>query len=150
MHAVRVVGAAFLGVALAGGAVVARTAQKPAAPKPAAGKPAAKPGVFSTAQATRGEGLYKKQCASCHAPDLTGGDAPALAGADFLGFWDKAPVSDLVGKIQESMPQGSPGSLSAQQATDITAYVLKINKVPAGAVERPSNAAKQKAIKISK
>ena len=110
-----------------------------------------KDGVFTAAQATRGAALYKTQCASCHGVDLSGGkDAPALTGADFLGFWDKTPVSDLVTKIRDSMPQSAPGSLSAEQATDLVTYVLRSNKFPAGAAALPSNAAAQKTIKIVK
>src|SRR5687768_11574874 len=59
----------------------------------------AKDSVYSAAQAKRGEALYGEQCSACHGADLSGGGAPALAGADFLGFWDKTPVADLVEKI---------------------------------------------------
>jgi mono/diheme cytochrome c family protein len=110
----------------------------------------AKDGVYTAAQAKRGEALYKEQCASCHSADLSGGGAPQLAGADFIGFWDKTPVSDLVMKIKDSMPASSPGSLNAQQSTDITAYMLQVNKFPAGAADLPSDAAGQKAITIVK
>src|SRR5262245_48765300 len=91
----------------------------------------AKDGVFSAAQAKRGEALYKDQCASCHSADLSGGGAPQLAGADFLGFWDKTPVSDLVTKIKDSMPASSPGSLNKAQAVDLTVFILQANKFPA-------------------
>ncbi len=110
----------------------------------------AKDGVYSAAQAKRGEALYKEQCASCHSADLSGGGAPQLAGADFIGFWDKTPVSDLVIKIKDSMPASSPGSLNAQQSTDITAFMLQANKYPAGAADLSADAAAQKAISIVK
>lgn len=110
----------------------------------------AKDGVYSAAQAKRGEALYNEQCASCHSADLSGGGAPQLAGADFIGFWDKTPVSDLVIKIKDSMPASSPGSLNAQQSTDITAFMLQVNKFPAGSADLPSDPAEQKAITIVK
>src|SRR5688572_10295419 len=110
----------------------------------------AKDGVYSAEQAKRGEALYKEQCASCHSADLSGGGAPQLAGADFVGFWDKTPVSDLVIKIKDSMPSSSPGSLNAAQSTDITAYMLQVNKYPAGAADMPSDPAAQKTITIVK
>lgn len=110
----------------------------------------AKDGVYSDAQAKKGEALYGEQCAACHGGDLSGGGAPALAGADFLGFWDKTPVADLVEKIQSSMPASAPGSLTRAQAAEITAYMLKANKFPAGAADLSSDAAALKAINIVK
>jgi len=43
----------------------------------------AKDGVYTEAQASRGEGLYGQQCAACHSGDLSGSGAPALAGTEF-------------------------------------------------------------------
>src|SRR5258708_35629240 len=110
----------------------------------------AKDAVFSAAQAARGGTLYQDQCAACHAADLSGGGAPQLAGADFLGSWDKSPVSDLASKIASTMPASSPGSLSRQQATDIVAIVVASNKFPAGSTDLPADEAAQKAIVIAK
>jgi hypothetical protein len=59
-------------------------------------------------------------------------------------------VSDLVTKIKDSMPASSPGSLSAQQSTDITAFMLQANKFPAGSADLSADAAAQKAITIVK
>jgi mono/diheme cytochrome c family protein len=109
-----------------------------------------KDAVYSEAQAKRGEDLYNAQCASCHASDLSGGGAPALAGADFLGFWDKTPTADLVEKIQASMPANSPGSLTRAQSADITAFMFKANKFPAGAADLTADAAALKGITITK
>src|SRR5262245_33641265 len=114
------------------------------------GKKTAKDGVFSAAQAKRGEALYKEQCASCHSADLSGGGAPQLAGTDFLGFWDKTPVSDLVTKIKDSMPASSPGSLNKGQAVDLTTFILASNKFPAGAADLSQDDAALKGINIVK
>ena len=110
----------------------------------------AKDGVYSDAQAGRGEGLYSQQCAACHSGDLSGSGAPALAGTDFLGSWDKTSVADLVDKIVTSMPSAAPGSLSRDQATDLVAFILKSNKFPAGSDELASDAATLKTINIVK
>ena len=110
----------------------------------------AKDGVYTEAQASRGEGLYGQQCAACHSGDLSGSGAPALAGAEFLGSWDQMPVADLVEKIATSMPSSSPGSLSRDQATDLVAFILKSNKFPAGPGELASDAPTLKAINIVK
>ena len=109
-----------------------------------------KDGVYSDAQASRGEGLYGQQCAACHSADLSGSGAPALAGTDFLSSWDKMPVADLVEKIATSMPSSSPGSLSRGQATDLVAFILKSNKFPAGPADLDSDVAALKAINIVK
>ena len=109
-----------------------------------------KDGVYTDAQASRGEGLYGQQCAACHSGDLSGSGAPALAGADFLGSWNKTPVADLVDKIATSMPSSSPGSLSRDQATDLVAFILKSNKFPAGPGELASDAPTLKTINIVK
>ena len=69
-------------------------------------------GVYTAEQATRGQVIYDEQCGFCHGEDMSGGQAPGLAGPDFVAFWDTAPLSELVNKIQTSMPQSSPGTLS--------------------------------------
>jgi mono/diheme cytochrome c family protein len=110
----------------------------------------AKDGVYTDAQASRGEGLYGQQCAACHSADLSGSGAPPLAGMDFLGSWDKMPIADLVEKIATSMPSSSPGSVSRDQATDLVAFILKSNKFPVGTADLDSDAATLKTINIVK
>lgn len=109
-----------------------------------------KEGVFTEAQAKRGEGLYQEQCAPCHGSDLSGGAGPALAGADFLSFWDKMPLSDLVEKIQTSMPANSPGTLDRKQSADVVGYILQMGKFPAGQTDLSDDAAVLKTIVIAK
>ena len=93
-------------------------------------------GVFSEAQATRGEDAYKKDCSSCHGAGLAGdGFAPGLAGSEFLSNWNGTSVGDLFDRIRISMPPSSPGSISGQTKADIIAFVLKFNKFPAGTAE---------------
>ena len=110
----------------------------------------AKDGVYTDAQAKRGEGLYGQQCAACHSADLSGSGAPALAGTEFLGFWDKMPIADLVEKIATSMPIDSPGSLNRGQATDLVAFILQSNKFPAGSSDLADDPATLKTINIVK
>src|SRR5262249_24299448 len=106
-------------------------------------------GVYTEEQANRGKTGYADQCASCHGPELTGGEmAPALSGGEFMAGWDGLTVGDLFERIRVSMPQNSPGSLSAQQNADILAFVLASNKFPAGMTELPKEAMILKAIKF--
>src|SRR5262245_38717308 len=82
-------------------------------------------GVYTTAQASRGQAVYKEQCASCHGDALGGRLGPPLTGDDFVADWDKDPLSELFSKIKNTMPQDKPGKLTAQQTADVTAYILQ-------------------------
>ena len=99
-----------------------------------AAKKSVKEGVYTEAQAKRGEMLYKDQCAACHGDDLAGsGPMPPLAGADFVKNWKN--VGDLFDKIHSSMPASAPGSLTEAQTADIIAYMFSVGKFPAGQTE---------------
>jgi cytochrome c len=89
-------------------------------------------GSYSAAQATRGKQLYSDQCLACHGEMLEGIVGPPLSGDDFLTDFGGHPVADLIQKIQTTMPQDAPGTLTRPQATDITAYILQFNKYPDG------------------
>jgi mono/diheme cytochrome c family protein len=89
-------------------------------------------GVYSAAQAARGQQLYKAQCASCHGGTMEGASGPPLVGGNFLANWSAQPLSDLVSKIQKTMPFSLPGSLSVSQSTDLAAFILQTARFPAG------------------
>src|SRR5262245_19647306 len=93
-------------------------------------------GVFTAAQATRGQALWE-QCAPCHGAALSGGEAPELAGPPFVSNWNDVKLSDLSDRIQLSMPMNAPGSLSRAQVADLIAYILQKNGAPAGENELP-------------
>src|SRR5439155_3067150 len=48
-------------------------------------------GVYSNAQAARGQALFKERCVICHAETLKGGLGPPLVGDEFLGVWGNQP-----------------------------------------------------------
>lgn len=106
-------------------------------------------GVYTGAQATRGEALYQKECAICHGTTLAGELAPPLAGPDFLGIWGTQPLSDLFDKIHNTMPAQAPGTLTNPQVADVLAYILKANKFPAGRTELGSTEAALKPISMN-
>jgi mono/diheme cytochrome c family protein len=97
--------------------------------------PSLSDGVYSAAQATRGQTIYKAQCAECHGNALEGTVGSPLAGDSFLSDWSARPLSAFVDKIQKTMPFSAPGSLSRQQSADLTAYILQAGKFPAGRAE---------------
>jgi len=104
-------------------------------------------GVYSEAQALRGAELYDKECAGCHGPNGEGGGmAPALVGSAFTANYDGQTVGDLFDRNRTTMPVGREGQLNAQANADITAFVLQVNKFPAGSVELPSQAMMLKTI----
>src|SRR6266550_5283955 len=89
-------------------------------------------GVYTEDQAKRGEGLYSQYCASCHGPDLAGGEmAPGLTGGEFSSNWNDLSLGELFERMRISMPQNAPGSLSRQQDADILAFMLAKAGVPA-------------------
>jgi S-disulfanyl-L-cysteine oxidoreductase SoxD len=93
-------------------------------------------GIYTQEQAKRGATAYSERCARCHGADLSGGDAvPALAGTDFLSTWNTLTVGDLFDRIRTSMPADKPGSVGRQLNADILAYILTVNKFPAGETE---------------
>jgi len=107
-------------------------------------------GVFTAAQATRGEAIAGRRCASCHNADLAGGqDGPALVGADVLQAWSGTSVGDLFDKIRTTMPADAPQSLSAQDTADIVAFIFSQNKCPTGDKELPSDMEALKQIQVT-
>jgi mono/diheme cytochrome c family protein len=95
----------------------------------------ARDGVYSDAQAARGQAIYGKVCASCHGAEMEGAQGPPLTGGAFAGRWQKAPLSELAGKIGNTMPPDSPGALSAQESADLVALLLKAAGFPSGSAE---------------
>jgi mono/diheme cytochrome c family protein len=81
------------------------------------------------APAERGRAVYAAKCAECHGRGFEGGaeDAPALTGARFQAKW-RGRDAALYDKIRRSMPQDDPGSLTPEQAADVTALILAEQK----------------------
>jgi len=113
-------------------------------------------GVYTAAQAARGERGYADKCVHCHGPDLRAEvpeqmarDAaliargairkrtPALVGETFLANWNGLTVGKLLERIHVSMPQEAPGSMTTRQAADVLAFMLQRNGYPAGETELP-------------
>jgi mono/diheme cytochrome c family protein len=114
-------------------------------------------GVFSDAQAARGQTLYAQRCAGCHGPALAGASAPALTGDLFTNKFRMEPLSALFIQIRYAMPPqpvapapapGAPAApaaagaaailqLTDEQAGDLVAHILKSNGFPAGKADFP-------------
>jgi alcohol dehydrogenase (cytochrome c) len=97
-------------------------------------------GVYTAAQATAGHAVYTASCAGCHRANLAGGgDAPGLGGDGFMSSWGNRSTKDLYQFIAKSMPVGAPGSLSEEQYTNVTAYLLWANGAKAGSTALSKN-----------
>ena len=81
-------------------------------------------GVYTDAQAKRGEDTYAKACAKCHAEDLLGStNAPALVGQPFFARFDRTSADDVLDVIRRTMPQEAPDTLSMAAYADIVSYL---------------------------
>jgi mono/diheme cytochrome c family protein len=90
-------------------------------------------GVFTEAQAARGQERYEAICASCHEGAEPEANPPK--GSEFIERWREAPVSFLYNFIRASMPGDKPGTLSEPTYTDLVAYLLHTSGYPTGAAE---------------
>jgi mono/diheme cytochrome c family protein len=106
-------------------------------------------GVYTDAQATRGSELSTKQCAVCHGDTLAGTDVgPGLQGKDFKLTWSGRSLFELFDKIKATMPANAPGDLTPAQATDLVAYILKLNEYPTGSGDLGSDKPALEGIKL--
>ncbi len=107
-------------------------------------------GVFTDAQAQRGEDAYVRACAKCHAEDLLGStNAPALVGQPFFARFDRTSADDVLDVIRRTMPQEAPDTLGMQVYADIVSFMLKTNSAPAGNTELPTDRAKLREILVT-
>lgn len=100
-------------------------------------------GVYTAAQADRGQKQYEDTCAACH-------ETSQFTGNDFAASWGGKPLFDLFDKVKTTMPEDNPGSLKPQQYADIISYFLKLNKFPAGQAELKGDAESLKGVLIDK
>jgi mono/diheme cytochrome c family protein len=91
----------------------------------AAGTRSTRDGVYSAAQADRGEKTYKAKCGTCHMPDQ-------FSGFVFMQSWTGQTVDALYDNLRTTMPKDNPGSMKPQEYADVIAYLLKINRLPSG------------------
>ena len=126
-------------------AAVAQDTTKTAPPKPAATAPdsmkSTQLGVYTDAQAKRGQQTYAGICMSCHTPT-------SHQGSTFTQNWDQHPLSDLYSYVSTQMPQDNPGSLAPADAADVVAFLLKIYSMPAGTTELAPDTVAMKKILI--
>ena len=82
-------------------------------------------GIFTAAQAERGEGLFGSLCQRCHS-------VQEFTGRSFDTIWAGVPAAALYTQIANTMPLDQPGSLGIPQVTALMAYIFAANDMPNG------------------
>lgn len=145
-----IAGACVIGSGGSLGAQAGKTATKTSPPKSvptpkAAAKtlpgPSTLTGVYTDEQAARGKDVYVVSCKSCHTADTHTGET-------FAKWWKGKQLSELFNFVATRMPKNDPGSLAIEDVADVTAYLLKMNKMPVGAGELPPDADSLKKFRI--
>jgi len=103
-------------------------------------------GVYTAAQAKRGEAVHAGACVSCHGRRLNGAGepdmpaSPGIAREGFLRKWAGKPVAELFVYVRTKMPPDTPGKLTDQEAIDAVAHMFAVSDIPTGDKELPSDA----------
>jgi hypothetical protein len=90
-------------------------------------------GVYTEAQASRGNQVFSSTCSNCHTLGSEG-NRP-LSGQRFFDRYTQRTLGDLYGFMQKNMPNGNGGSLSEATYADLLALILKSNGLPAGTTD---------------
>ena len=109
-------------------------------------------GAYTVDQAARGKDVFSaKNCVSCHDEEGRPGDdgVPPIVGAYFMSRWDGQSVGDIAAFIAENMPRTRPRTLTPGEVAEVTAYLLKLNGLPAGPAPLPSAAEALRGIRFT-
>jgi mono/diheme cytochrome c family protein len=100
-------------------------------------------GVFSSAQAARGERLFESICTNCHEiTEFTG------AGA-YLEEVDGKPLWETFEYVWSEMPEDEPASLNPEDYAAVLAYIFSVYGLPSGANDLPIDRESLEAITIT-
>jgi S-disulfanyl-L-cysteine oxidoreductase SoxD len=82
--------------------------------------------VYTDDQAEAGEKLYAEHCLACHDKKYF---------RPVLKAWEGQRLGLLYTVMSTSMPESNPGALPRKDYVDILAYILSLNRYPAGDTE---------------
>jgi mono/diheme cytochrome c family protein len=99
-------------------------------------------GVYTREQALRGQDVYAGNCKSCHTPE-------SHAGPLFTSKWNGKPLLELYLYVRELMPKSEPGTLTPEEYADVVAYMLRMNRLPVGDNDLPTDTTALRSIRIS-
>ena len=98
-------------------------------------------GVYTKAQAERGETLYQQECTRCH-------NQGPMTGVTFMSIWNGRTAEDLYQMMKNTMPQDGPGRFTRREYIDMVAFTFKANEFPSGEIELKTEPEKLQAIRI--
>jgi hypothetical protein len=78
------------------------------------------------------------------------GPYPPLSGDNFMSRWEGRTIDDLLRRTQATMPQSRPGSLDAETYLNISIYLLEMNAMFFGEIEREADSSSLKRVPIRK
>lgn len=82
-------------------------------------------GVYVATQADSGATVFEAACFECHLPNWE-------KESNFYAHWHGKPLIELVRYLHLEMPQTDPGTLTANEYAQVTAYLLRLTGNPAG------------------
>lgn len=98
-------------------------------------------GVYTAEQAVKGREVFNSNCLGCHTTATHQGPA-------FQNKWFGRPLFDLFDYVSQAMPKAAPGSLTEDEYVWVTAYILRLNGMPAGRTELNAEPAWLKAVRV--
>jgi mono/diheme cytochrome c family protein len=94
---------------------------------------------FTNEQADAGRALYDSGCAQCHGANLDDGALGSpLKGPQFMQAYGGRNAAELFDITRSTMPQVSPGSLSAAEYASLVAFMLRENSIVPGDTPLPT------------
>lgn len=95
-------------------------------------------GGGGVAEISHGATVYRHRCAACHGKDLRHGEgAPDLVGPIFLQRWRTTTSREQIERIQMTMPQDDPGTLTWDEAAALRSFILAHNCPPSTPLMNP-------------
>jgi len=98
-------------------------------------------GVYTAEQAAKGKEVFAGACSGCHT-------VASHSGELFAAKWMGRPLSDFYDYVSNLMPKSAPATLTEDEYVWVTAYVLRLNGMPASARELSAEPAVLKSIRI--
>ena len=95
-------------------------------------------GVYTEAQAARGERQYGRSCEQCHGPDMSGDqveEIPSLVLDSFMTRLERQVRQGTVRNREAFDAEGQARQPRHGAYVDLIAYLLQANKFPSGAKE---------------
>jgi alcohol dehydrogenase (cytochrome c) len=98
-------------------------------------------GVYTAAQAARGEEIFNRECSACHA-------ATVYTGPNFGAKWSGKTLADVYEPMSLAMPPANPGGLGPSAYASIVAFFMSRSAIPDGEEELPADPAALRTISI--